>query len=69
MGNCTGVVARELYDHRQTKDFPTDFNVGENSNVANVTANAATLQKLDLKLRVQFGGAPQAEGDGAAVAS
>lgn len=51
-----GVVATELYDHRQTRDYPTDFNQGENTNVANQSAHAAVVAALTGRLREHFPG-------------
>ena len=62
--SCAGVVARELYDHRQTRGFPTDFNEGENVNVANQTKYSAILATLSARLRAQFGGATKRDGRG-----
>ena len=51
----SGVVATELYDHRATRDYPTDFNLGENENVANLTEHAALIDELSSRLQRQFG--------------
>ena len=50
----SGVMATELYDHRATRDYPTDFNQDENVNVANLTQHAALVDTLSAKLRGQF---------------
>jgi iduronate 2-sulfatase len=52
----SGVVATELYDHRETRDYPTDFNQDENVNVANLTEHAALIGSLSTRLRQQFKG-------------
>lgn len=50
----SGVVATELYDHRATRDYPTDFNQDENVNVANLTQHAALINALSTRLQRQF---------------
>ena len=52
----SGVVARELYDHSATRDFPTDFNQGENANVADKPKFAQLLAQLSARLRSHFPG-------------
>ena len=48
------VHARELYDHRNESSYPTDFNVGENENVANRSENAAVITMLSQMIKQQF---------------
>jgi len=48
------VHARELYDHRNESSYPTDFNVGENENVANRPENAAVITMLSQMIKKQF---------------
>ena len=52
----SGVVAQELYDHSATRDFPTDFNQGENANVADEPKFAQLLAQLSARLRSHFPG-------------
>jgi len=48
-------AAAELYDHRGLPSYPTNFNLGENSNQINVTAFAPVVAKLSSLLKMQFG--------------
>ena len=44
----------ELYDHRDEAPWPTNFNRGENANVAQATEHADTVRRLSAQLRSAF---------------
>ena len=52
----------ELYDHRNETTYPTNFDCGENVNVAAAPGNAAVVEELQQLLRAHFG--PERGGGG-----
>jgi iduronate 2-sulfatase len=48
------VAARELYDHRNLSTFPTDFDAGENENVAGESQYQSIVATLSRQIREQF---------------
>lgn len=50
------ITDRELYDWRNTTAFPTDFDVGETSNVASDPQHADVVEELSALLKAQFPG-------------
>lgn len=51
----SNVTARELYDHRNETIYPTNFDDGENENVAGDAQFTTVIQTLSQVVRKQFG--------------
>jgi len=49
------VAAVELYDHRGEPTFPTNFDQGENVNVAENASFAGVLLNLSALIKASFG--------------
>ena len=52
----SNVTAIELYDHRNERIYPTNFDLGEQENVAENQSFAAVVANLSTLLREQYGG-------------
>jgi hypothetical protein len=48
------VAGRELYDHREDELFPTDFNHGENANLASSANFTDVVANLSRVVRAAF---------------
>lgn len=47
-------IGIELYDHRNERSFPTNFDIGENDNIFSQYNNSNIVKTLAEKLRSMF---------------